>query len=496
MKVETLFPPCNKTNNPDCTRTDHPHYHILPLQQEFFDSTERFVALVGGYGSGKTLPLCIMGHLLSISIPGNMGIILRRSLPKLHDSTERIFLEVLERSGVDVRYRELRDGWPHRIIYPNGSEVAFRETKDLGRFLGPEYGWFYIDEAQEEPEKTFKDLVGRLRLPRASRYLRGFIATNPPSNQHWIAKNWPKEGPQTKTIEIRNGKKVSTTWRLIRSSTYDNPFLRPDYVAAVLSQNTPAEARRIIEGQYGFIQDGEPVYPRFDFMKHVGDPPLRLMTLYRTWDFGFHNPAVSMSQIFRCTKGNIHIVFLHEITPQNVEAEALANQVLAETTLMFPTHPKSLIIDGGDAAGAQVNDKGPGPIIRLAKPPWSLRFRYRKFPDIDPGLDLTRKLLRIRCQCGYYLFMTHRRNRVMIESMAGGYHYPKERVGKEKGRKPVKDGFYDNIADTVRYTHELFYRPIMNGMADVNDQVADVLGIQMGREDESDKPWSWMEKVN
>ncbi|KKL05622.1 hypothetical protein LCGC14_2604210, partial [marine sediment metagenome] len=96
MKIEDLFPPCTIEGCKDKTPL---HIHILPLQQEFLDATERFVALIGGYGSGKTLPACIMGHLLSISIPGNMGIILRRSLPKLHDSTERIFLEVLERSG-------------------------------------------------------------------------------------------------------------------------------------------------------------------------------------------------------------------------------------------------------------------------------------------------------------------------------------------------------------------------------------------------------------
>ncbi len=493
MKTEELFPPCTKTNRPDCEIIG-PHRHVLPQQQELLDSHERFTALVGGYGSGKTLPLCIMGHLLSISIPGNMGIIVRRSLPKLHDSTERIFLEVLDRSGVDVRFREMRDGWPHRVIYPNGSEVYFRETKDLGRFLGPEYGWFYIDEAQEEPEKTFTDLVGRLRLPRASKYLRGFIATNPPSNQHWIAKNWPKPGSWTKEVTLPNGQRVTTSWRLIRSLTYDNPFLRPDYVASLLQQNTASEARRIIEGQYGFVQEGQPVYPTFDFFKHVGDPPNRMMTLYRVWDFGFHSPAVAFSQIFRCKKNGIHIVFLHEIIGKDIETEALAAQVMRETRSIFKDIPSHLVIDGGDAAGAQINEKGPGPIIRLAKAPpegYNLRFHYRKFPDLDPGLDLTRKLLRTKCQCGYHLFMTHRRNQTMIEALAGGYHYPKERAGHEKGVKPVKDGFYDNIADAVRYTHELFYRPIMNGLIDVQDALVEATGygeIEQNR-------WDWMERI-
>lgn len=488
--VASLFPLCTPSIFPECKQKGN-HNHILPQQQELLDSTERFIACVGGYGSAKTLAICVMAHLLSVSIPGNMGIVVRRSLPKLHDSTERIFLEVIERSGEQVHYREMRDGWPHRIIYANGSEVYFRETKDLGRFLGPEYGWFYIDEAQEEPEKTFKDLIGRLRLPRASKYLRGFIATNPPSNQHWIAKVWPKPGSWKDTISIRGGQKITTSWRMIRSSTYDNPFLRPDYVASLLQQNSPDEAKRIIEGHYGFVREGDPVYPTFDFFKHVGDPPTRYMTLYRVWDFGFECPACSWSQIFRCKKQNLHMITLQELMGSNLESEAFATQVIKTTKDSFPDIPISLIIDGGDAAGAQVNEHGPGPIIRLGRPKseggFDIRFRYRKFPDIDTGLDLIRRLLRTKCQCGYYLYMTHRRNRNLIEALSGGYHYPKSKPGKERGIKPLKDGFFDNIADTLRYTAELFYRPAEQGQMQVADEFYD------HAEQPERNRWDWME---
>jgi len=36
-----------------------------------------------------------LGHLLSVTVPGNRGVIIRRSYPKLHDSIQRIFLEVV-----------------------------------------------------------------------------------------------------------------------------------------------------------------------------------------------------------------------------------------------------------------------------------------------------------------------------------------------------------------------------------------------------------------
>jgi len=489
MKLIDLFPPCTNDACPEKAKVGHKH--ILPKQQEVFDSSAKFLALIGGFGSGKTLPACIMGHLLSTTIPGNLGIVMRESLPKLHDSTERIYLEVLKRSGVEASFHENRDLWPHRIIYPNGSEVVFRETKDAGRFLGPEYGWYIQDEAQELPEKLFKDLSGRLRLPRARDYLKGMILTNPPSRQHWIAKTFPKEGIWTREVRLPNGQLASTTWQMIQSMTYDNPFLSPEYLAQLLTLHTDAEIKRIVEGHYGFTAEGDPVYPQFNPLRNIADMEIKRMALYRVWDFGFHRPAISWSQMFRCSKGKVHVTVLDELLEEDKYAEDLAPIAFKQQKETFPDFPAHLVMDGGDAAGAAVNDKGPGPIIRLGKPKteggFDLRFRYRKFVDIDPGLDAVRRLLKTKCACGFQLLMVHRRCRNLIEALSGGYHYPKEKPGREKGKKPVKDGFYDNIADTLRYAIMLFYLPIENGIDSIP---IDPLSINP-----QPHSWSWMERL-
>jgi hypothetical protein len=498
VQLADLFPPCLKEScdRPDPIPTeDGRHRHLLPTQRRLFESNAKYIALVGGYGSGKTLPACIKGHLLSISIPGNMGIVLRRSIPKLHDATERIYLEVVTRwadlTGTHVEYRESRDGWPHRLVYPNGSEVVFRETKDLGRFLGPEYGWFLLDEAQEEPEKTFKDLMGRLRLPRASEYLTGILCTNPPHKLHWIAKRFPREGAWT-TTELVEGKDVHTRWEMIQSSTLGNPFLDPEYVAGLLGSHTADEIKRIVHGYYGVAYDGRPVLSQFDYTKHVASIPTRLMTLYRVWDFGYHHPATTWHQMFWCEKKKLHWVVLHEYGGRDIYAEQYAALVLAVTKQVFPEIPPQLVVDGGDFAGTQGTDAGPGPIIRLSRPPsdggFGLKFHYRKLHDVDPGLDLIRKCLRERCRCGYPLLMVHRRCETVCEAMAGGYHYPPEKVGAAglpAQRKPVKDGHYDNFIDTVRYAGELFYRSRSRG----EDFLDELIGERTGP-----AQWAWMER--
>lgn len=508
MRVSDLFPPCTRESCPDKGTV---HKHVLQVQQQIIDSQARFFAAVGGYGSGKTLGACVLGNLLSFAIPGNMGIVLRKSLPKLHDSTERIYLQALERlqdeTGISVHFREMRDGFPHRIIYENGSEVLFRPTTDPGRFLGPEYGWFYLNEAQEEPEKMFKDLSGRLRLPLAAKYLKGIIDTNPPHQTHWIAKMFPREGTWEKEYVI-DGKLIRTTWEMRRSSTKMNPFLDPEYVAGLMATHDPNEVKKIIEGFYGFSYEGRPVFPQFRFERHVSDPEVKPMTLIRVWDFGFHNPACTWHQMFKCKEGNLHWTVLHEYVPHELTAEQFAlsvdpitgspRGVLEETRVMFGEKiPLSMILDGGDAAGAQVTDKGPGPIIRLARPRseggFNLRFKYRKFPDIDPGLDLIRRCLTQRCKCGYYLLTVHRRCVTVIEGLAGGYHYAQERAGQAIKPKPVKDGYYDNPMDTLRYAGELFYRPASRN----EDALSELESVRQWDLDPapSEERFGWMERL-
>lgn len=452
MKRLDLFP-----DPPDGSKK-----RILPGQLEIIEAQERNIASVGGVGSGKTLAAAIRGYEYSAGVPGNIGFVGRRSVPKLNEVTKRIYLEVLQRSGASMEYRGMRDGLPSDVILSNGSEIRFRDTTDLGRQLGPEYGWVHIDEAQEEPESTWTGLSQRLRLPRAVGYHYYLLTTNPPDKRHWIAKRFPKPGAWETTEQVE-GKPVTITWRMTRTKTLDNPFLDMQYVAGVKSGLTDAEINRVIGGNYGFVFEGKGVYyGAFRPERNVGDPPTRPITLGRSWDFGYHTPAVTWHQMFRCKEKRLHWTILEEYVGQDMESEVLAAEVFKITKGTFPGVSPFMVAETGDHAGAQVSEKGPGPIIRLARPVaqggFNLKFRHRKIANIDPGVELVRKCLRVLCVCGYPLLVIHRRCKSTIEMFAGGYHYKGDKPGRETPEKPVKDGFYDNLADTVRYAGENFYR--------------------------------------
>lgn len=335
MLVQDLFPLCQAHSCPQRGQ----HKHILQSQLDLVHAPEKYVLSVGGYQSGKTLAACIACILLMMSVPGIRGFVGRRTYDKLADSTLRVFLEVLER-GAEVdealrgtRYLEKFRHFPHRLVLPNDSEVIFRETKDVGRHLGPQYGFIYLDEVQEEPEFTFTKLKGRLSQPLAADYLKFICTTNPSNKNHWMYRWF---GLRPGRLELDG-----IGYRHIRSTPRDNPHLPAEYVRDLMTLD-PAEIRRVVEGMPGFVVDGPAVYP-FRHEQHVGVPELLPVGLLRQWDFGYRHPACTWAQFYRCKRRTVHYHVLDELDAENVEAEQFAKMVLARTRQQFPNVPPGML---------------------------------------------------------------------------------------------------------------------------------------------------------
>ena len=302
MKLDDLFPLCA---DPTCPAKGQDH-HPLPHQRELIESDTKYIYQQGGYGSAKSLGACAVGVALSLQIPGNRGIVIRETYPKLHDNTQRLFMEMLERAKIKWRGRENRDGWYHRVILQNKSEIHFREGRTVR--LGADYGWFVVDEASEIEERLFKNLQARLRLAAAGLYLRGVLLSNPPHHNHWLHKVFGEDpGAFSREVETSTGVFEATTFKFMQVSTRQNPHNPPGYLADLLTGLTQAEIARLVEGGYGYIPDGPPAYPKFEHHRHVGLPELkREYPLVRGWDFGFRHPAVTFHQFWHCLKQQIH----------------------------------------------------------------------------------------------------------------------------------------------------------------------------------------------
>ena len=211
-----------------------PPLQILSLdhQQLFIQRPEREPLLLdGGFGAGKTTPLCDWAILQCDRYPQNLILVGRQHYTDLADSTVRSFLDrlaawELPREG----WNGSRQSWTHPVTK---SEVLFRHLDEESGLKNLDLGGVGIDQAEEIQPALFDLLIGRLRRVQASRQMR---LTANPNGHDWLwqlfygvkSVLWTSphitEIPMT-SPDAREGYKV------IRATSLDNPFLPEDYIA-------------------------------------------------------------------------------------------------------------------------------------------------------------------------------------------------------------------------------------------------------------------------
>ena len=276
----------------------------LPKQHEFISSAWRhdYLLYAGGYGSGKSLVGCALAIMLSMAIPGNLGLVGRQHASDLRDSTQRTFFECLPPEWI-ARWKATES----HLWLVNGSEVIFRHLDEPAGLKSLNLGWAYIDEITDTGESVFRMLQSRIRLPvqlpaiadldagwpatrRAGTGVDGrkiFATTNTDAPGHWVHELWfgppPPEGrglPRAKRFAVH-------------SASRENRHLPREYLADMDASFDPRYHERYVQGKWVDIARDR-VYHQFDRAAHVRpvayDPHLPLV---HAWDFNV-NPMASV----------------------------------------------------------------------------------------------------------------------------------------------------------------------------------------------------------
>ena len=177
--------------------------NLLPSQRAFIFAPERFSAISGGFGSGKSFALVLKGLILSAAIPGNVGSLLCYHATDVEKRLVPLFMdEVCPRSWIKSFNKNKRI-----CVLKNGSVISFDHIHDrtasaasgagTGR-IGSNWGWYGVDQAEEILKDQWNALASRLRLPRAPRKF-AFMSLNP-AGREWIWETfftkiqpWPKD---------------------------------------------------------------------------------------------------------------------------------------------------------------------------------------------------------------------------------------------------------------------------------------------------------------
>ena len=252
------------------------------FQQEAHDCKDKFVCLGGAIGAGKTIEMLEMVLEECWGYPSNLGLIMRRDLPRLRNSAMRDLIEVMPKGMLinhnkndstfyllnaygyekvikDKRYR----GLSKRQLYEkleacHGiSTLVFTSfegtTQALSKFRSQNLGFFCIEQAEEASIEIYDILIERLRKKPSGR--RAFFVANP-NGHDWIWRIFHPDSPD---------KRKNHT--MIIGNTRDNKSLTTDYYETLEDVYTDDQKKRLLYSSW----DVAPMsyFPEFSGRYHV-----------------------------------------------------------------------------------------------------------------------------------------------------------------------------------------------------------------------------------
>lgn len=255
----------------------------LPKQKEFLNKSidpkdSKYIAYIGGIGSGKSLIGCITVLHWALLYPGDY-LVCRQFMPELKDTTYRTFLDICPPDLIEEnRVADMRI----KIKTPSGkpSWVIFRQLEEPEKLRSLNLSGFYIDEANQVSEEGFMLLQGRLR---GGGIRKGILTTNPKGHD-WMYR-WFFLKDHLKDEKSKH------QYHLIKAPSTENIHLPDGYLQSVMASWDDARIKREIEGSFDAFE-GQ-VYNDFRRDVHV----VRPFRIPANWerhiriDHGYRNPA-------------------------------------------------------------------------------------------------------------------------------------------------------------------------------------------------------------
>lgn len=304
-------------------------FDLYPAQDDFVQCRDRFTALIGGIGSGKSHAGAVK-DILAASEGRTLGMVTAPTYPMLRDATLRTFLDLAGPLVRDFHKSEML------ATMVNGSEVLFRSADNPDRLRGPNLHWWHGDEGALYGKDVWPIMIGRLRA--GGKAGRAWVTTTPKG------RNWLYE---------RQGEIA-----IFRARTRDNPFLASEFVVSLEASYTGQFARQELEGE--FVTFEGLVYEDFDRGKHVverGGPWARVIL---ACDEGYTNPAV-MLVIGADHDGRLHV--LDEFYRRRV----LQGDVVAAATRLCHQYRIGEIVVDPSAAGLIAEMRADGLAVQEAR---------------------------------------------------------------------------------------------------------------------------------
>jgi len=207
-------------------------------QYEFVTCKDRFTAMIGGIGSGKTLAGCVKSIIYAK--PKTLGLIVAPTFRMLQDATIRTFLDINHDVIKGFNKSDMI------VTLKNSAEILFRSADNPEHLRGPNLHWAWIDEGSLAHPYTWDIIIGRLRADGTAGPC--WVTTTPKGRNNWLYE-------------------ASKQMRVFNVTALDNPYASKEWKDSLLARYTGQFLRQEIYGE--FVSFEGLVYPMFQPSFHI-----------------------------------------------------------------------------------------------------------------------------------------------------------------------------------------------------------------------------------
>lgn len=425
-------------------------YQASPTLKRFHTCQAFVRAVTGPVGSGKSSACCWeIFRRAQEQEPGPDGIrrsrwaIVRNTYRELADTTVKTWLDWFPEEHLGTL---TMSDMTHRIRYQDVEcEVLFRaldRPQDVKKLLSLELTGAWVNECKEVPRAVMDMLQGRVGRYPSKRdggptWFGVILDTNPPDSDSWFYRMFEEELPKGWAIFHQPSG---------RSEHAENTENLPDGYYERLEAGKDQEWIRVyVDGEYGFISEGRPVYPEFKDNLHVAAAPIAARPgdpIYVGIDFGL-TPAAVFGQ-----RDNLgRWVWLHELVTEDMGAVRFSELLATEMQREFGGFEFQIYGDPAGEQRSQVDERTPFQILSArglrARPAPSNDFTLRREAVAQPLSRLIDGVpgLMISPTC-----------RTVRKGMGGGYNYKRVQVsGDERFHDKPDKNAYSHPCEAAQY---------------------------------------------
>lgn len=448
-----------------------------PILSEFLDDDSFVTGIKGPIGSGKSTA-CVMKILKKSSEqkPNPQGrrrsrwAIVRNTYPELKTTTIKTWHQwVPPHLG-----RWQQEGPPTHFIRHGDIDmevmfIALDSPRDVSKLLSLELTGAWINEAREIPKAVLDGLTGRVtRFPPkndgGSAWFGIFMDTNPPDDDHW----WYKLAERTDQVMMEEMETLRL--ELVKESVlkpeqalfnfYNQPGgrtsgaenlsnLQKGYYLLASAGKGPDWVNVYVDGNYGFVRDGKPVYPEYNDQIHCKEVEFNKdRTLWIGVDFGL-TPAALFAQ----NDINGGIRWIDELVTEDMGASRFGELLNSKIKRDYPnaTDVRGYGDPSGDAR-AQTDETTAFQILNAKIDGFSF------YPASTNDFALRREAVAVPMQRlifgGKPGFIISPKCIMARKGLAGGYMYKRLMViGHEKYQDKPDKNKYSHVCEAGQYVN-------------------------------------------